>query len=277
MNHPIQREIRGLVERFEHKVNVDKDDHRLSKLLGKGLTRKLRSWCGDYFGSDGKLRSGRVPSGAHPVRAVFEVLLAAADPSRRTELSEELDRVCALVEPLSATPCPSIVSMRDTEAIVRTLASLMAPKENGEVQLDVVTRSVEDHSTVMSCMGLMLVELKTLARKGGLIRLRIIERMARIDLLPADNACPGVAAHVRSVGNLNLLSWHGSLVATIKDGRRIPVGGMFGYDGNYHIRETPSADMNIKRELEEKLADFDRAWTTIPDPNRPPRMWGVAA
>lgn len=273
MPDAIQTHIRQLLERFGYPVNVSQD-RRLGKILKSKDARKLRQWCGDYLGSGGKPQGGHVPSSAQQVRKIFTALLDAAPSDQRPELRKEVERVCGLIESRKASPPTVTIPMGDIKAIVAALRALMS-KQSCAVRLDVVTRPVDDHSTVTDCMGPMLRELKNLAQTLGLIKVRIIERRSQISMRP--ETCPGVRIDVHSEGPLNLLSWHGSLVSTETDDERRPVGGMFGYQSNYHVLELPSAALSTERELTEKLNDFDRAWKIISGTGSRPRTFGVAA
>lgn len=252
------------------KADVDRRDTRLGKFLGKDDARKLRGWCGEYRGANGKQHPGHVPSNCDDVRDVFETLIGNFEASLRPALERHLAELCAKISAPSPPPTGTLAAT-NIDGIVHALTTPMW--KHADVYLDVVTRCGAHHRTCASCMDPMLEQVAATARAGTRISVRIIELGARISVQPDTTTWPAnLSALVCPAGDHERLSWYGSLVSARDRDREIPLVGMVGWRDQYCVLTPTPLDPNPERELSEKQDDFRRMWARVTATSTP-REW----
>jgi hypothetical protein len=273
----LQAECRKLVQRLGYKVDVDGSDKRLHEALdGKDRARKLRGWCGPYRG-DQKSYNGHAPVDEAELRRTFEMLFdAAVMPLDRRDYDAHLVRICHQIRQRTVGPARhAIIARTDYEGITSALRRLLAAawQVGQHARLQVVTSQGQSHATTAGCLASMMESLHADTERRP-THVRIIEQGAQIRTLPASTQ-PAfhVKAEVGLLGDERPMSFHGSMVSCIKQPGRdaagdsregdLPIGAIIFWKGNYFLREVAEGDPNAERELVEKLADFEAAWTRI--------------
>ncbi|MCB9548057.1 MAG: hypothetical protein H6706_19750 [Myxococcales bacterium] len=254
------------MERAGYSLNVGgKGRRKLEDVLDKEERRSIRAWSGGHIGQKGPKR-GRVPRNAAAVREVLERLLRPA-PDLAVDAEVLLAELEELLRNRTAEPSDPI-PQTDHARVVRCLGRFISQgfRLADEVLVEVITSASRSHATTAACVVPVLDFCRGLVDPARAVVIRVVERGRPIPIQPIARLNEVQARNIRAcrvgLDHASAPVWHGTVVSACSSDGVVPVGAIFGWKGDYHVRERQGAlDHHVERELEERRAEFERVWS----------------